>query len=172
MIVLAIDPGLTGAAGVIDSNGVRALFDLPTMPIPGVGEKALVQRKLDSQALRRLILDACPAAEPVAAVVEAVGVMGGKNNSVQSQGSLMRTLGAVEAVLECLRLEVEYAHPQTWKRAFGLIDSKLSPTERKARALETARRLFPDCREIARAKDHNRAEALLMAHWHLRRALS
>lgn len=172
MIVLAIDPGLTGACSVLGSNGLRAVFDLPTMPIPGVGPKALVQRKVDGYALRRQILDACPADEPIAAVVEAVGVMGGKNNSVQTQGSLLRTLGAVEAVLECLRLQVEYAAPQTWKRFYGLIDAQLSPTERKAKALQVARELYPACTDIARAKDHNRAEAILMAHWHLRRALS
>lgn len=172
MIVLAIDPGLTGACSVVGHTGLRAVFDLPTMPIPGVGQKALVQRKLDGLALRRQILDACPADEPIAAVIEAVGVMGGKNNSVQTQGSLMRTLGAVETVLECLRLRVEYAPPQTWKRFFGLIDSKLSPAERKAKALDVARQLYPDCAEIRRAKDHNRAESILMAHWHLRRALT
>lgn len=169
MIVLAIDPGLTGACSVVGHNGVRAVFDLPTMTIPGVGEKALVQRKVDGLELRRRILEACPADEPIAAVVEAVGVMGGKNNSVQTQGSLLRTLGAIETVLECLRLPVEYLPPQTWKRAFGLIDSNLTPTERKGKALQVARQLYPECADLSRARDHNRAEALLMAHWQLQR---
>lgn len=169
MIVVSIDPGLTGAVAVLDRLMLRAVFDIPTMPIPGVGPKALVQRKVDGRALRQQILASCPPDEPVAAVVEAVGVMGPKaNNSVQTQGSLMRTLGAVESVLECLRLEVAYAHPQTWKKFFGLIDPKWSDTQRKAAALAKARALYPSCENLARAKDHNRAEAVLIGHHYLR----
>lgn len=168
MIVVSIDPGLTGAVAILDRLMLRAVFDIPTMPIPGVGPKALVQRKVDSRALRQQILAKCPLDEPIAAVVEAVGTMGGKDNSVQTQGSLLRTLGAVESVLECLRLEVAYAHPQTWKKFYGLINPKWSDTQRKAAALAKARALYPSCEDLARAKDHNRAEAVLIGHHYLR----
>lgn len=168
MIVLGIDPGLTGACAVLGHNGLLAVFDIPIMPIPGVGPKALVKSKVDGLALKTALLELCPAGEPIAAVVEAVGAMGGKNNSVQTQGSLLRTLGAIECVLECFRLPVTYAHPQTWKRFYGLIDSDLKDAERKAKALATARALYPGCNDIARAKDHNRAESILIAHWQMR----
>lgn len=165
MLVIGLDPGLTGACSVLDQNGLRAVFDLPVMPIPGVGPKALVQNKVDGRALVRLLRLHCPASEPVKSVIEAVSVMGGKNNAVQTQGSLLRTLGALETVLECLGWAPAYAHPQTWKRHFGLIDSELSDAQRKAKALQCARRLYPQCSDIARAKDHNRAESILIAHW-------
>ncbi len=168
MIVIGIDPGLTGACAVLSRLQLLAVFDLPTMPIPGVGPKALVQRKLDGRALRQKILATCPPDEPVSVALEAVGTMGGKNNSVQTQGSLMRTLGAVEATLECLRLEIVYAHPQTWKRFYGLIDPNLTDSQRKAAALTKARALYPSCQDIGRAKDHNRAEAILIGRHHLR----
>lgn len=170
-LVLGIDPGLTGACAVIDHNGLRAVFDLPTMPIPGVGPKAMVQRKLDAHALCRLLLQHCPASEgKPTVVIESVSTMGGKNNAVQTQGSLLRTLGALESVVECLRFPVNYAAPQTWKRFYGLIDSELTDTERKRKAMECARRLYPTCAEIGRAKDHNRAESILLAHWHMRKS--
>lgn len=166
MIVAGIDPGLSGACAVRDRNGLRAVFDLPTMPIPGVGQKALVQRKVDGRALLKLLMQHCPPTEakPVI-VIEAVGTMGGANNAVQTQGSLLRSLGAIETVPECMGWQVEYAQPMTWKRWFNLVDSKLTQQERKALALATARRLYPECRDIARAKDHNRAESMLLAHW-------
>lgn len=162
-MVVSFDPGLTGAGAVLDHNGLRAVFDIPTMPIPGVGPKALVQRKLDAHALCRLLLEHCPAAEgKPQVVIEAVGTMGGKNNSVQTQGSLLRTLGALEAVVECLAFPVEYVAPKRWKAMFGLGPDK-------KQALEVARRLYPDCADISRAKDHNRAESILIAHWQMRR---
>lgn len=170
MIVIGIDPGLTGACAVLSHAGLLAVFDVPTMPIPGVGPEASVQRKVDGLALRRRILEVCPADEPVAAVVEAVGVMPSerKQNAIQTQGSLMRTLGAIECALETLRLPVAYANTRTWKRFYGLIGSNQSDTQRKAQALAKARALYPACQDIGRAKDHNRAEAILIAHWHMR----
>lgn len=168
MIIISIDPGLTGACSVLDHNGLRAVFDLPTMPIPGVGPTAMVQSKLDGVAFKNLLLKHCPAGEPVRAVIEAVIVMGGKNNAIQTQGSLLRTLGAIETVLELLGLKPTYAHPQSWKKFFGLIDSSLNDRERKAKAMDCARRLYPNCADIARVKDHNRAESLLLGHWMLK----
>ena len=168
MIVISIDPGLTGACSVLDHNGLRAVFDLPTMPIPGIGPTALVRTKIDGVAFKNLLLKHCPAGESVRAVIEAVGTMGGANNAVQTQGSLLRSLGAIETVLECLGIRPTYANPQAWKRFFGLIDSADSQPQRKAKAMECARRLYPTCRDIARVKDHNRAEAILIGHWMLR----
>lgn len=177
-MVISVDPGLTGAAAVLDHNGLQAVFDLPTMPIPGVGPKAMVQRKLDGRALCTLLRKHCPASAPVASIViEAVGTMGGQNNAIQTQGALLRTLGAIEAVAECLVMPISYANPQTWKRFYGLInhsnDTTISASARstaaKRMAMETARSLYPACTEIARAKDHNRAEAILIGHWWLRK---
>lgn len=165
MIIISIDPGLTGACSVLDHNGLRAVFDLPTMKIPGVGPTAMVQKKIDGAAFKALLLKHCPAGESVRAVIEAVGTMGGANNAVQTQGSLLRSLGAIETVLECLGLKPVYAHPQTWKKAFGLIDSNLSDRERKAKAMDCARRLYPQCAEFSRVRDHNRAESALIGRW-------
>ncbi len=165
MLVVGIDPGLTGACAVLDHNGLRGVFDLPTMGIPGVGPKAMVQRKIDGRALLDLLLKYCPAGEArPTIVIEAVGTMGGANNAVQTQGSLLRSLGAIETVAECMKYPVEYVSPQSWKRRYGLIDPKLSARDRKAKAMETARRCYPSCADISRAKDHNRAEAILIAH--------
>lgn len=160
MIFIGIDPGLTGACAIVGHNGVHAVFDLPTMDIPGVGPKALVKRKLDGKAFAALLLKHCPAGEgKPTAVLEAVGTMGGANNAVQTQGSLLRTLGAIETVLECLNFPLQYVQPQKWKKSYGIGSDK-------AKSLDAARRLYPDAAaELKRVKDHNRAESILLAHW-------
>lgn len=167
MLIVAVDPGLTGALAVLGPQGLRGVYDLPTMLIPGVGPKAMVQRKIDGRALLNLLQKACPAAEGKPTfVIEAVGTMGpSANNAVQTQGSLLRSLGAIETVAECLLCSIVYVAPQSWKRSYGLIDSALKPTQRKNKALETARRCFPSCMDLGRAKDHNRAEAVLLARY-------
>lgn len=170
MIVVSIDPGLTGACAVLDHNGVRGVFDLPTMADPAVGPKAMIQRKVDGRALVRELRKQCPAGQPVAAVIEAVRLLagkqaGGKDNTLQSQGALFGAYRTCETVLECLGWAPEYAAPQTWKKYFGLIDADLTPTQRKGKSLQCARRLYPFCPEIGLAKHHGRAEAILLAHW-------
>lgn len=176
MVVIGVDPGLTGACSVIDHNGLRAVFDLPTMKIPGVGEKALVQKKIDGRAFCVLLLHHAPAsgAKPTFAI-EAVGTQG-VGISIQTAASLLRSLGALETVAECLRFPVTYINSQKWKRFYGLIDHNKDPNLSasqqsaltKKRSMECARRLYPGCADIARAKDHNRAESLLIAHWLMR----
>lgn len=164
MIVIGVDPGLTGAYAVLGPQGLHGVYDLPTMKIPGVGPKAKVQRKIDGRALCTALLKLCPPGEArPTLVIEAVGTMGGANNAVQTQGSLLRSLGAIETVAECLRWPVKYVAPQTWKRALDLIDPKAKSTERKAKALAMARGCYPSCTDLTRAKDHNRAEAILIA---------
>lgn len=176
MIVIGIDPGLTGACSVIDHNGLRAVFDLPVMKIPGVGEKALVQKKIDGHAFCALLLKHAPAGEPKPTIaIEAVGTQG-VGISIQTAASLLRSLGALETVAECLRFPIVYINSQKWKRYYGLIDHNKDPNLTasqqsaltKKRSMECARRLYPDCTDIARAKDHNRAESLLIAHWMLK----
>lgn len=156
MIFLGIDPGLTGAVAAVDSAGTCAVEDLPTTPIPGGG---LVKRRVDGLALAKLLRNLVPIGHECLIVIEAVRAMGGKNNAVQTQGSLMRTLGAIEATAEILRLKSHQIDPRQWKAFYGL-------DKDKDRSLNIARELYPlAAHKLARVKDHNRAEALLLAHY-------
>jgi crossover junction endodeoxyribonuclease RuvC len=70
------------------------------------------------------------------------------------------TRGVVETVLELARLDVRAVQPATWKRWYGLIGSE------KADGIEKARALYPLAEShLKRKKDHNRADALLLAHF-------
>lgn len=157
MITIGVDPGLSGAVAFIDERGSCLVEDLPTIALPGNG---LVKRRIDGRALANLILRCTVPGEPVQAYVEQVSTMGGKNNAVQTQGSLMRTLGAVETVLEMLRMPPTMVVPRTWKRVYGLDSSK-------ADSLAIARKLYPSIAgsRLKRALDHNRGDAVLLAHY-------
>lgn len=156
MIILGIDPGLTGAVAAVDSAGTCAVEDLPTATIPGGG---LVKRRIDALALATMVRQMVPIGHACLVVIEDVRAMGGKNNAVQTQGSLMRTLGAIEATTEILRLRWQKVDPRQWKAFYGL-------DKDKDRSLDIARELYPlAAHKLARVKDHNRAEALLLAHF-------
>lgn len=154
MITIGIDPGLTGAVAFVDSRGSCTFEDMPTLSLPG---NPYVKRRVDAKRLAELLRSNCPIGEPVRALVEAVRTMGGQNNAVQTQGSLMRTLGAIEAVLEVLRIEFESVEPQRWKGFYAIGADK-------GDSLAVARKLYPTA-PLNRKADHNKAEALLIAHY-------
>lgn len=156
-VFIGIDPGLSGAISFLTER-TCVVEDLPTMPLPGNG---LITKKIDGRALAALIRKNVPPGETAEAYLEQVSTMGGKNNAVQTQGSLMRSLGAIETVLECLGYRPTMLAPQKWKRFYDLDADK-------KRSLEVARALYKDA-PLQLAKHHNRAEALLIAHWGLRK---
>ncbi|MDN8617840.1 hypothetical protein [Variovorax ginsengisoli] len=156
MIYIGIDPGLSGAISFVSERSC-IVEDLPTMPLPGTG---LITKKIDGRALAQLIRKNVPIGETAEAYVEQVSTMGGKDNALQTQGSLMRSLGAIETVLECMGYRPTMLSPQKWKRFYGL-DSD------KKRSLATARALY-EAAPLSLAKHHNRAEAVLIGHWGLR----
>lgn len=165
LIVVGVDPGLTGALAFIGCAGGVALEDMPTLDLPGGG---LIKRRVDGRALAELVRSHCPVDAAVAVFCEAVGTMGGQNNAVQTQGSLLRSLGAIEAVFDLLRWPCKPVLPQTWQAFYKLRGKKAEKRERGElpAAMKVARELYPHAADrIARVKDHNRAEALLVAHW-------
>ena len=158
MIALAVDIGLTGALAAVDSYGTARVVDLPTVP-DGKG------RRLCGRGLILAMRQFIPAGEPGLLVFEDVRArpMGNGNshgNSMHSQGSLMRSRGIVEAVADIAGLQVSTVQPATWKRHFGLLKTEKGASREKAIALYPA--LAGD---LKRVKDHNRAEAVLLAHW-------
>lgn len=170
MIVIGIDPGLTGALAFI-GRGQAIIEDIPTLPLPGNG---LVQRRVDGRKLAEIVRKHCPAGYAVTVCCEAVGVMGGQNNAVQTQGSLLRSLGAIEAVFDVLRWPCVMVRAQAWQKHFGLQGKKAEKRERGElpAAITTALRLYPRAGQyLSRVKDHNRAEALLIAHYGAEMAL-
>lgn len=158
MIYIGIDPGLGGAVGFI-GKASAVVHDLPTLPLPGRG---LVRRRIDGRALNDLIRENVPKGESVRVFVEMVRAMGGVDNAIQTQGSLSRTLGAIEAVLDILRVKPRMVEAKTWKGYYKV------GSDKKA-SLRVARHLFPHMDELKREGDHNRAEALLIAYWGLKK---
>lgn len=155
MITIGIDIGVTGALVAIDGHGTAAIADLPTTEIAG---QRLVKRKVCAAGLRDLIRHFVPPGESAMALIEDVHMGMGKGGAARSSLDLNR--GRVEAVLELMRLQVRVIQPPTWKRHFGLLRTE------KAESLERARALYPaQAHMLKRQKDHNRAEALLIAHY-------
>lgn len=161
MISIGIDIGLTGAVAAVDSRGSCQVADIPTR-IDGKS------KRIDGRALIYLIRQFVPAGEPFIVAFEDVrarpqGNGNAHGNSMHSQGSLMRSRGIVEAVLDIARAEGKAVQPQAWKKHFGLLGVKDKDAAR-LKAID----VFPASAHMLQRKlDHNRADAMLIAQYAL-----
>ncbi|MFK0570598.1 hypothetical protein [Endozoicomonas sp.] len=77
---------------------------------------------------------------------------------VTSMFNMGRSFGAIEGVISTINLPLTYITPVTWKRRARLIGKEKDVS--RTRALE----LYPAA-PLTRKKDHNRADAILIARY-------
>lgn len=156
MITVGIDLGVSGAVSAVDSRGTAVVHDLPII------EDARGKR-LDAPAFIRLLRDLIPASDAGFAVAEDVHVMrvAGRAMSHSTETTLVGLRFAVQAAADIARIRLELVRPQSWKAHYGIKADKTG-----AQARQIAATLYPPrAAELARVKDHNRAESLLIAHY-------
>lgn len=148
-LVIAIDPGLSGAIAILDEDGkVDLVRDLPVIRD---GKLSWI----DGSRLQSMVM-AARKGRDARAIVERVQAM--PKQGLSSSFNFGVGFGSILGVLQTLQLPIEFVTPVTWKRALGL-DSQ------KHRSLDKARLLYPMA-ELHLAKHDGRAEALLLAHWY------
>lgn len=156
MIITAFDPGLSGACAQIDANqrGPRQwvrVWDLPTM---GAGKQTVLNGAE--------IVTYMQGVEH--AVVEHVHAMPGQG--VSGMFRFGTAFGQILGVLQALEISYDLVSPAKWKRDMGLPGGPGKGEAARLRALQ----LFPRLSgELKLKKDHNKAEALLLAHWWMQR---
>ena len=158
-LFLGIDPGLSGALAVLSDAG--RLVDVVTMPTEPHGKS----RRVSGRELRAF-LDSIAAATEGASIalcmLELVASRPGQG--APSVFTFGRAFGTVEGVLSALAVPIDYATPQTWKRAFGL-------TSDKGESIRKACDLVPGLAGWPRKQGptHDQAEAVLLAEFARRR---
>ena len=151
MIILGIDPGLSGALALYDtSEQTVEVFDMPVLELVRNGKK---KGEVSAQALANLL-----AGRGVkAAYLERVNAMPGQG--VTSVFSFGRSTGIVEGILAAYDIPTTLVTPQAWQKAVGQRAGKDGSRER-------AMQLFPAQADLfQRKKDDGRSDAALIAYY-------
>jgi crossover junction endodeoxyribonuclease RuvC len=148
MLTIGIDPGLSGAVGVLRDGSYLAVFDMPTVS-KGSGS---VKQEVDAAGLAAILQQFDDARM---CVIERVNAMPRQGSS--STFSLGDSFGCARAVVAALQISLSYVSPVAWKKHF-----KLGSDKEFSRAL--AVRMYPSA-PLNLKKHADRAEALLMARW-------
>ena len=151
MLILGIDPGLSGALAFLDTTTDAAvIMDMPTVEVVRNG-------KTKREVSAALIADLVAGKGVVQAFVERVSAMPGQG--VSSMFSFGRSVGVLEGVLAAYEIPMTLVTPQAWMKAMSVRAGKDGSRER-------AMQLFPQyADQFARKKDNGRSDAVLIAKY-------
>ena len=149
MIVLGIDPGLSGALAFYDTTTeVLLVMNMPTVEVT---RNAKSKREVSPA----LVADMVAGKGIEKAFMERVSAMPGQG--VSSMFSFGRSAGILEGVLAAYEIPTTMVTPQAWMKAMGVRAGKDGSRER-------AMQLFPQySTAFARKKDDGRSDAALIA---------
>ena len=148
MKICGIDPGVSGALALVDDGKLVDVRDIPVEIITKTDGR--VRRKVDAETLQMVLADLAPDL----VVLEHVHASPGMG--VSSAFTFGQLFGTIETVVRLAGVELQLAHSSVWKRGMNV------PADKKATVAE-ATRLVGHSDFWKRAKDHNRAEAALLA---------
>jgi crossover junction endodeoxyribonuclease RuvC len=137
--ILGVDPGLNGAYAIWRDGEIIQVDDLPRFA------KSLNAHAL-ADTLRNYSIDF--------AMIEEVHAM--PRQGVSSTFTFGRACGVLEGILGALKIPHQHVRPRVWQKRYSLTS--------KTSSFEKAIRLFPErLSSLGRQKDHNRADAMLIA---------
>ena len=101
MIIIGIDPGLSGAIAILENNEVKKILEIPVM---SEGKKN--KRQLNNAQLVNLLKDNIKDFNDASVVVEQVNAMPGQG--VTSMFNFGQTFGAIKGICAALGLPIYF----------------------------------------------------------------
>ena len=151
MIIIGIDPGISGAISIVENKKILEVYDTPTM-IDGKKNK----KQINSAQLTNIIKERLNEDKEVVVVVEHVNAMPGQG--VTSMFNFGQSFGVVKGICAALSLPIYFVRPTKWKKHFNLI--KTNKDASRTKVIES----YPEISsKLHRKKDSNRADAILIA---------
>ena len=154
MIIIGIDPGLSGALAFLEGKKVLKVID---MPIMSDGKKN--KKQLNSALLASFIKENIKDHANISVVVEQVNAMPGQG--VTSMFNFGQSFGILKGICSAMQLPMFFIRPAKWKKYFNLINSQKDAS--RTRAIE----IFPYfSTQLSKKKDSNKADAILISSFY------
>ena len=151
MIIIGIDPGISGAISIIENKKILEVYDTPTM-IEGKKNK----KQINGAQVANIIKERLKSDNEVIVVVEHVNAMPGQG--VTSMFNFGQSFGVIKGICAALNLPIYFVRPTKWKKYFNLI--KTNKDASRTKVIEA----YPEIsNKLHRKKDSNRADAILIA---------
>jgi len=156
MLIIGIDPGISGSICFFEDGKILDVIEMPTM---NEGKKN--KRQVNGAQIYNEITDRINKLrkQDVRVVVEQVSAMPGQG--VTSMFNFGQSFGIIKGICSAMQLPLYFVRPTKWKKYFNLIKSEKDAS--RTRAIE----IFPYfSSQLSKKKDSNKADAILIASFY------
>ncbi|MDC1014407.1 crossover junction endodeoxyribonuclease [Candidatus Pelagibacter sp.] len=156
MLVIGIDPGISGSICFFHDGEIIDVVEMPTMTEGKKNKKQVNGSQIYNEILERTKkLDK----KHIKVVIEQVSAMPGQG--VTSMFNFGQSYGILKGICSAMQLPMYFVRPAKWKKYFNLINSEKDAS--RTRAIE----IFPYFSgQLSRKKDSNKADAILIASFY------
>ncbi len=156
MLIIGIDPGISGSICFFQDGKIIDVIEMPTMT-EGKKNKRQVN---GSQIYNEISMRINKAQnQDIRVIIEQVSAMPGQG--VTSMFNFGQSFGILKGMCAAMQLPMYFVRPAKWKKYFNLINSEKDAS--RTRAIE----IFPYfSSQLSKKKDSNKADAILIASFY------
>ena len=153
MLIIGIDPGISGAICFFEDGQVKEIIDMPVMADGKKNKRQINGPQVYNEILKRINKFQ---KKDIIVVIEQVSAMPGQG--VTSMFNFGQSFGVLKGICSAMQLSMFFIRPAKWKKYFGLIKTEKDASRTKV--IE----IFPYISsQLSRKKDSNKADAVLIA---------
>ncbi len=124
MIIIGIDPGVSGAICILTDGKITEIYEMPTM-IDGKKNKKQVNGAEVTNIINKELVNE----KDINVVIEHVSAMPGQG--VTSMFNFGQSFGVLKGICAALKLPVHFIRPVKWKKHFNLINTEKDASRTK-----------------------------------------
>jgi crossover junction endodeoxyribonuclease RuvC len=156
MLIIGIDPGISGAICFFENGKILDVVEMPTMT-EGKKNKRQVNGSQVYNEISKKIKQVDK--KDIKVIIEQVSAMPGQG--VTSMFNFGQSFGILKGMCSAMRLPMYFVRPVKWKKYFSLINSEKDASRTKA--IEIFPYFSPN---LSKKKDSNKADAILIASYY------
>ena len=156
MLIIGIDPGISGSICFFEDGKILDVIEMPTMTEGKKNKKQVNGSQIYNEILLKI---KNLKKEQIKVIIEQVSAMPGQG--VTSMFNFGQSFGILKGICAAMQLPMYFVRPAKWKKYFNLINSEKDASRTKA--IE----IFPYfSSKLSRKKDSNKADAILIASFY------
>ena len=156
MLVIGIDPGISGSICFFEDGKILDVVEMPTMTEGKKNKRQVNGSQVYNEISQRIKkIDK----KDIRVIIEQVSAMPGQG--VTSMFNFGQSFGILKGMCSAMQLPMYFVRPAKWKKYFNLINSEKDASRTKA--IE----IFPYySSNLSKKKDSNKADAILIASYY------
>ena len=156
MLIIGIDPGLSGSICFFEDGKIVDVIEMPTMTEGKKNKKQVNGAQIYNEFSKRIQKTDN---QHIKVVIEHVSAMPGQG--VTSMFNFGQSFGILKGICSAMQLPMYFVRPAKWKKYFNLINSEKDAS--RTRAIEIFPYFSP---QLSKKKDSNKADAILIASFY------